>query len=104
MLVKFLAVVLVAVAVLIAQNRLGKERENQKYKNKGYFGMENRQCNGLQQISLEEYQHQMQLTTEAEKARLFESDEYKEAVQRKGLNPAAWNWQTREKQLQKKRN
>ena len=39
----------------------------------------------------------MQETTEREKMRLFESEEYKAALDQKGLSQAAWNWQTHEK-------
>jgi len=39
----------------------------------------------------------MQETTELEKMRLFESEEYKAALEQKGQDQAAWNWQTREK-------
>ena len=40
----------------------------------------------------------MQAATELEKARLLDSEEYKETVRRKGQEQAAWNWQTQEKE------
>ena len=43
----------------------------------------------------------MEDTTEREKARLLDSAEYKEFIRRKGTGQAAWNWQTREKELMK---
>lgn len=45
----------------------------------------------------------MEETTEREKARLLDSAEYKENIARKGMGQAAWNWQTREKELIKER-
>ena len=43
----------------------------------------------------------MQETTQIEKMRLFQSEEYKAALERKGLGQAAWNWQTRERMQEK---
>ena len=40
----------------------------------------------------------MKVTTEREKTRLFNSEEYGEAVKMKGWGQTNWNWQTREKE------
>ena len=57
--------------------------------NRGLFGRPNEiQPNGLMQLSVEEYEEQMRVTTEREKARLLASDEYKSAIQRKGYRQA----------------
>ena len=54
------------------------------------------------QLTEEDYVRQMLRTTEEQKARLFESDEYKAALKQKGPSQAAWNWQTREKEADRR--
>jgi Cu/Ag efflux pump CusA len=46
-------------------------------------------------ISLEEYEKITKETTEQEKAKLFQSDEFESMLKEKGENEANWNWQLR---------
>ena len=55
------------------------------YESKGMFGRTiPSQSNGLIKLSEEEYKQQMIRATEREKTKLFQSEEYKQAVRKKG--------------------
>ena len=82
-----------SVAFLFFWKWLREAHLNRYYQNKGLFGRPNEiQPNGLIQISMEQYRAQMLKTTEREKALLLDSEEYKEAIKRKGMRQSAWNW------------
>lgn len=90
---RFFGLGMLVAVFFVVWRKLREARQNRIYQNKGLFGRPNAiQPNGLAQLSVEEYTEQMLEATEREKARLFASEEYKEAMRRKGPRQSAWNW------------
>ena len=88
-----------ALVVFLVWKKLQEAKDRRRFQNKGMFGVKRSQPNGIRQISVEQYAQEMLEATENGKKQLFESEEYKAALRRKGYEQANWNWQTREKEL-----
>ena len=84
-LMRALIVIVCAVLFISIWRKVRDAHYANKYKNKGMFGRPIKtQPNGLVKLTLQEYEQQMKETTEREKTKLFNSEEYGEAVKMKG--------------------